>query len=109
MQLDKTIKKRKSVNKFLNKKPNWRNIIECIDKMRYSPMVGNNFILKVINRAGFFNSNFIDFTMPNNYYDLVNIIRKYYNFKESIPFSNHNSGNDLIYFYNDKVEFLKLK
>jgi hypothetical protein len=68
-----------------------------------------NFILKVINRAGFFNSNFIDFTMPNNYHDLVNIIRKYYNFKESIPFTNFNSGNDLIYFYNDKVEFLKLK
>ena len=68
-----------------------------------------NFILKVINQAGFFNSNFIDFTMPNNYHDSVNIIRKYYNFKESIPFTNRNSGNYLIYFYNDKVEFLKLK
>ena len=48
MQLDKAIKKRKSVKKFSDKKPDWRHIIECIDKMRYAPMAGNNFILKVI-------------------------------------------------------------
>jgi nitroreductase len=48
MQLDKAIKKRKSVRKFSNKKPDWRDIIECINSMRYAPMVGNNLILKAI-------------------------------------------------------------
>lgn len=48
MDLDKTIKSRKSVKKFLSKKPDWRDIIECIDSMRYSPKAGNQFVLKVI-------------------------------------------------------------
>ena len=48
MELDKTIKSRRSVRKFKNKKPNWRRIIECIDAMRYAPMAGNNFTLKFI-------------------------------------------------------------
>lgn len=48
MELDKTIKSRRSVRKFKNKKPNWRRIIECIDAMRYTPMAGNNFTLKFI-------------------------------------------------------------
>lgn len=42
------IKKRKSVKKFSDKKPNWRDIVECIDSARYSPMAGNNFSLRFI-------------------------------------------------------------
>ena len=48
MELDKAIKERKSVKKFSNKKPDWRNIIEAIDMARYSPMAGNLFSLKFI-------------------------------------------------------------
>lgn len=48
MQLDKAIKERHCVRKFSEKKPNWRKIIECIDSVRYSPMAGNNFTLKII-------------------------------------------------------------
>ena len=48
MELDKAIHSRKSTRKFSNKKPNWRDILECIDAMRYTPMAGNNFILKFI-------------------------------------------------------------
>ena len=48
MDLNKTIQSRKSVRKFKSKKPNWRDIIECIDAARYAPMAGNNFTLKFI-------------------------------------------------------------
>ena len=48
MDLDKAIKSRKSVKKFKGKKPDWRDIIEVIDSMRYAPMAGNNFSLKFI-------------------------------------------------------------
>ena len=48
MELDKAIKSRKSVRKFKEKKPDWRDIIECIDATRYAPMAGNNFPLKFI-------------------------------------------------------------
>jgi nitroreductase len=48
MELDKAIQGRHSVRKFSNKKPDWRNIIECIDSARYAPMAGNNFTLKFI-------------------------------------------------------------
>jgi len=48
MQLDKAIKERHCVRKFSNKKPNWRRIIECIDSVRYAPMAGGNFTLKII-------------------------------------------------------------
>jgi nitroreductase len=48
MDLDKTIKERRSVRKFKSAKPDWRDIIECIDAMRYAPMAGNNFSIKVI-------------------------------------------------------------
>ena len=48
MELDKTIKSRRSVRKFKSKKPDWRDIIECIDSARYAPMAGNNFTLKFI-------------------------------------------------------------
>jgi nitroreductase len=46
--LDKIIHARRSVRKFNSKKPDWREIIECIDSMRYAPMAGNNFSLKFI-------------------------------------------------------------
>jgi nitroreductase len=46
--LDKIIHARRSVRKFKSAKPDWREIIECIDAMRYSPMAGNNFSLKFI-------------------------------------------------------------
>ncbi len=48
MDLDKAIHSRKSAKKFGNKKPNWRDIIECIDAARYAPMAGGNFSLKFI-------------------------------------------------------------
>ncbi len=48
MELDKAIKSRKSIRKFSSKKPNWEDIIECIDSMRYAPMAGDNFTLKFI-------------------------------------------------------------
>ncbi len=48
MELDKAIQKRHSVKKFSSKKPDWREIIECIDGARYAPMAGNNYTLKFI-------------------------------------------------------------
>ena len=48
MNLDKAIESRKSVRKFIQKKPDWRDIIECIDAARHAPMAGNNFTLKFI-------------------------------------------------------------
>lgn len=48
MELNEAILSRKSVRKFKDKKPDWRNIIECIDAARYAPMAGNNFTLKFI-------------------------------------------------------------
>jgi len=48
MELDKTIKNRKSIRSFKDKKPNWRDILDCIDSMRYTPMAGDNFTLKFI-------------------------------------------------------------
>ncbi|MFQ5532033.1 MAG: nitroreductase family protein, partial [Candidatus Nanoarchaeia archaeon] len=48
MKLDKAIKSRRSIRKYKDKKPDWRDIIECIDATRYAPMAGNNFSLKFI-------------------------------------------------------------
>jgi nitroreductase len=48
MELNKAIQSRRSVRKFKNKKPNWKDILECIDSARYAPMAGNNFSLKFI-------------------------------------------------------------
>ena len=48
MELDKTIRSRKSVKKFSKKNPDWRKIIEAIDSARYSPMAGNIFSLRFI-------------------------------------------------------------
>ena len=48
MDLDKAIKSRSSVKKFNSKKPDWRDIIECIDAARFAPMAGGNYSLKFI-------------------------------------------------------------
>lgn len=48
MDLDRAIKSRSSVKKFNSRKPDWRNIIECIDAARYAPMAGGNYSLKFI-------------------------------------------------------------
>ncbi len=48
MGVERLIKARRSIRKFKSSKPDWREIIECIDSMRYSPMAGNNFTLKFI-------------------------------------------------------------
>lgn len=48
MNLDKAIYGRRSVKKFSKKKPDWRDIVECIDAARHAPMAGNNFSLKFI-------------------------------------------------------------
>lgn len=48
MKLDKAIKKRKSVRRFKSKKPDWREILEAIDSMKYAPKAGDNFCLKTI-------------------------------------------------------------
>lgn len=48
MDLNKAIQNRHSTRKFNSKRPNWRDIIECIDAARYAPMAGNNFTLKFI-------------------------------------------------------------
>jgi len=44
----KAIRERKSVKKFSTKKPDWRDIIECVEAARYAPMAGNNFSLKFV-------------------------------------------------------------
>ena len=48
MDLDKAIQSRTSTKKFSSKKPDWRDIIECIDAARYAPMAGGNYTLKFI-------------------------------------------------------------
>lgn len=48
MGVEKLIKARRSIRKFKSTKPDWREIIECIDSTRYAPMAGNNFSLKFI-------------------------------------------------------------
>lgn len=48
MDLTKAIQSRKSVRNFKDKKPDWRDIIECIDTARYAPMAGGNFTVKFI-------------------------------------------------------------
>ncbi len=48
MELKDAIKSRKSVRKFSSQKPDWRDIIECIDTARYAPMAGGNYTLKFI-------------------------------------------------------------
>ncbi len=48
MQIDRAIEGRHSTRKFKDKKPDWRDIIECIDSARWAPMAGDIFSLKFI-------------------------------------------------------------
>lgn len=48
MQLKKAIKKRRSIRSFKNKKPDWRDIIDCIDSTRSSPYAGGYYTLKFL-------------------------------------------------------------
>lgn len=48
MGLDRYIKNRRSVRKYKDLKPDWRDIIESIDSCRYGPMAGNIYTLKFI-------------------------------------------------------------
>ena len=48
MQLANAIKTRKSVRRFLDKKPDWRKIIRAIDMARFAPAAGNQFASKFI-------------------------------------------------------------
>jgi nitroreductase len=48
MELDKAIKDRHSVRKFKEKKPDWRDIIDCIESARYAPTAGNNSSVRFI-------------------------------------------------------------
>lgn len=48
MSIDKIIQSRRSVREFSDKKPDWRDIIDALDAVRYAPMAGNAFTLKFI-------------------------------------------------------------
>jgi nitroreductase len=48
MKVDDAIKSRKSVRNFSDRKPDWREVIDCIDYMRFGPTAGKNFTLKII-------------------------------------------------------------
>jgi len=48
MELDKAIHQRKSIKKFQKKKPDWRDIIECVESCIYAPMAGNIFTPRFI-------------------------------------------------------------
>jgi nitroreductase len=48
MRLGEAIEKRHSSSKFKEKTPDWRRIIECIDKTRYAPMSGDLFTPRFI-------------------------------------------------------------
>lgn len=48
MQLKDAIEKFHNVKKFSPKKPDWRDILECIDYARFTPMAGDNFSLRFI-------------------------------------------------------------
>lgn len=48
MQLQKSIKKRRSVRSFTSKKPDWRDILDCLDTTRYAPMAGGYYSLNFL-------------------------------------------------------------
>jgi len=47
MKFEEVVHSRKSVRSFRDKKVDWRDIIDCIDSMRYAPMSGNVFSLRM--------------------------------------------------------------
>ena len=48
MQLKDAIVSRKSVKRYMDKKPDWRKILRALDMARYSPAAGNNFVMRFI-------------------------------------------------------------
>ena len=48
MELDRAIQKRKSIRLYNDKKPDWRDILECIDATRQAPMAGDMYSLRFI-------------------------------------------------------------
>jgi len=48
MELDKAINSRKSIREYKDKKPDWRDILECIDATRQAPMAGGIFSLQFL-------------------------------------------------------------
>ena len=48
MDLKTAIKKRKSVRRYMDAKPDWRKIIRAIDAARFAPSAGGQFALKFI-------------------------------------------------------------
>ena len=48
MELDRAINSRQSTRSYKPRKPDWRDILECIDATRQAPMVGNIFSLQFI-------------------------------------------------------------
>ncbi len=48
MKLDEAIQSRRSIRKFKEKRPDWRDIMEALDATRYAPMSGDIFSLKFI-------------------------------------------------------------
>ena len=48
MDLNKAIKANNTAKRFKTKRPNWRDIIECIDATRYAPMAGDIFTPRFI-------------------------------------------------------------
>ena len=48
MELDKVIEARHSCRRFSTKKPNWADIIECVDAANKAPQAGNIPVIKFI-------------------------------------------------------------
>jgi len=48
MKLDEAIQSRRSIRKFKEKRPDWRDVMECMDAARYAPMAGDIFSLKFL-------------------------------------------------------------
>lgn len=48
MQLGDAIKKRRSVKRFSNTKPDWRKVLRAMDYARFAPMAGNLNVLKFV-------------------------------------------------------------
>tara|TARA_Y100000310_G_scaffold345153_1_gene462219 strand:+ start:3026 stop:3601 length:576 start_codon:yes stop_codon:yes gene_type:complete len=48
MDLNSAIKTRKSVRRFLDRKPDWRKVVKAIDAARFAPAAGNQFALKFV-------------------------------------------------------------
>lgn len=48
MDLQKSIKKRRSIKSYKSKKTDWRDILDCLDTARYAPMAGGYFTLNFL-------------------------------------------------------------